>query len=177
MWYLIVSIPDLCHISYFQVLFKANLIFKDFSRNPFIFKHFSSQYEPSFSKMGLGKSEMSRDMRFPTMWYVRGAEPQISLCIGAVWSEPMRVVWIFYQYLATDQTAFWVSKPKRSLQRLVWVYRCQNATLLVNTCHGRGQKNFSIVLVLQDEWLTIFTHPANTCTCPLKVYAIKNIRE
>ena len=24
---------------------------------------------------------------------------------------------------------------------------------------------------------TIFTRPANTCTCPLEVYAIKNIRE
>ena len=27
---------------------------------------------------------MSRDMKFPTMWYVRRAEPQISLCIRAV---------------------------------------------------------------------------------------------
>ena len=34
----------------------------------------------------------------------------------------------------------------------------------------RGQKYFN----LQDECLTIFTRPANTCTCPLKVYAIKN---
>ena len=41
----------------------------------------------------------------------------------------------------------------------------------------RGQKYLNIALVLQDEWLTIFTRPANTCTCPLKVYAIKNIRE
>ena len=82
---MIVSIPDLCHISYFQVLFKANLIFKDFSRNPFIFKLFSSQHEPCVSKMGLGKSEMSRDMRFPTMWYVQRPEPpQISLRIRAV---------------------------------------------------------------------------------------------
>ena len=38
----------------------------------------------------------------------------------------------------------------------------------------RGQKYFSNSLVLQDEWLTIFTHPANTGTCPLKVYAIEN---
>ena len=42
---------------------------------------------------------------------------------------------------------------------------------------SNGQKYFNIALVLQDEWLTIFTRPANTCTCPLKVYAIKNIRE
>ena len=41
----------------------------------------------------------------------------------------------------------------------------------------RGQKYFNIALVLQDEWLTIFTRPANTYTCPLKAYAIKNIRE
>ena len=41
----------------------------------------------------------------------------------------------------------------------------------------RGQKYLNIALVLQDELLTIFTHPANTCTCPLKAYAVKNIRE
>ena len=35
--------------------------------------------------------KMSRDMRFPTMWYVRQAKPQISLHIGAVWSEPLLV--------------------------------------------------------------------------------------
>ena len=49
-------------------------------------------------------------------------------------------------------------------------------TLLV-IVYIRGQKYFNIALVLQDEWLTIFTCPANTYTCPLKVYAIKNIRE
>ena len=32
---------------------------------------------------------MSSNMRFPTMWYVRRAEPQISLHIRAVWSEPL----------------------------------------------------------------------------------------
>ena len=39
-----------------------------------------------------------------------------------------------------------------------------------------GQKYFNIALVLQDQWFTIFTRPANTCTHPLKVYAIKIIR-
>ena len=37
------------------------------------------------------------------------------------------------------------------------------------------KKYFNIALVLEDEWPTIFTCPANTCTCPLKAYAIKNI--
>ena len=31
----------------------------------------------------------------------------------------------------------------------------------------RGQTYFNIALVLQDESLTIFTSPTNTCTCPL----------
>ena len=31
-----------------------------------------------------GRYKLSRDMRTPTMWYVRQAEPQISLCIRAV---------------------------------------------------------------------------------------------
>ena len=43
--------------------------------------------------------------------------------------------------------------------------------------HSSGQKYFNIALVLQGEWLTVFTRPANTCTCPLKAYAIQNIRE
>ena len=34
---------------------------------------------------------------------------------------------------------------------------------------------FHIALVLQDECFTIFTGPANTCTCPFKEYTIKNI--
>ena len=39
---------------------------------------------------------MSRNMRFPTMWYVRPAKPQISLRIRVFWSEPLLVAWIFY---------------------------------------------------------------------------------
>ena len=39
---------------------------------------------------------MSRDMRFPKMWYVRPAKAQTSLRIPAVWSEHLLVTWIFY---------------------------------------------------------------------------------
>ena len=55
----------------------------------------------------------------------------------------------------------------------IWSYLVTFLSIL----HYRGQKYFKIALVLQDEWLAIFTSPANTCACPLKVYAIKNIRE
>ena len=79
---------------------------------------------------------MSRDMIFPSMWYVRPAKPQISLRIRAVWSEPLLVAWIFYDSYATDWTALGVSKLNRRLQRLVRVYTCQNATLLIITCRG-----------------------------------------
>ena len=41
----------------------------------------------------------------------------------------------------------------------------------------QGTKYFNSALVLQDECVTISTRLANTCTCPLKAYAIKNIRE
>ena len=41
-------------------------------------------------------SDMSHEMRFPAMWYVRPAKPQISLHIRPVWSEPLLVDWIFY---------------------------------------------------------------------------------
>ena len=39
---------------------------------------------------------MSRDMRYPTIWYVRPPKAQTSLCIRAAWSEPLIVAWIFY---------------------------------------------------------------------------------
>ena len=55
---------------------------------------------------------------------------------SAVWSEPLLVAWIFYDCLATDWTSFGVSKLKRRLHRLVWVYTCKNTTLLEITCHG-----------------------------------------
>ena len=79
---------------------------------------------------------MSRCRRFPTMWYVRPAKPQISLHIWAVLSEPLLVACIFYECWATEWTSFGVSKLKMRLHRLVWVYTCQNATLLEITCRG-----------------------------------------
>ena len=74
---------------------------------------------------------MSRDMRFSTMWYVRPAKHQISLRIRAVWSETLLVAWIVYEYQATDRTSLGVA-----MHRHVWVYNCQNATLLEITCLG-----------------------------------------
>ena len=58
---------------------------------------------------------MSKCMRFPTMWYVQPAKPQISLRIWAVWSEPLLVAWIFYQCSATDRTSYGVSNLNRRL--------------------------------------------------------------
>ena len=42
--------------------------------------------------------KMSQCMRFPTMWYVRPTKAQTSLRICAVWSEPLLVAWMFYEY-------------------------------------------------------------------------------
>ena len=78
---------------------------------------------------------LSQCVRFPTIWYVRPARAQTSLRIRAVWSEPLLVAWIFYE-CSTDCTQFGFSKLKRRLQRLVWVYTCQNVTLLEISCRG-----------------------------------------
>ena len=43
--------------------------------------------------------------------------------------------------------------------------------------YDRGQIYFNNDFVLQDEWITIFTHPANTCTCPLKANAMKKVNK
>ena len=41
-----------------------------------------------------------------------------------------------------------------------------------------GDKNISILhLSCRSSELQFSTHPANTCTCPLKAYAIKNIKK
>ena len=90
------------------------------------------------------KNDMSRNMRFPTMWYmyVRPAKAQTSLRIRPVWSKSLLVAWILYECYATctDWTSFRVSKLKRRVHRLVWVYTCQNATLLKITCHDSYAK-------------------------------------
>ena len=74
--------------------------------------------------------KLSRDTRFPTMWYVRPAKVQTSLRIRADWSRPLLLAWIFYDCQPTDWTAFGVSKLKRRLHRLVWV----------STCHFDGNR-------------------------------------
>ena len=45
----------------------------------------------------IGPKYMSHDMRLPTMWYVRPAKAQTSLCIRTDWSEPLLVAWVFYE--------------------------------------------------------------------------------
>ena len=82
----------------------------------------------------LSLNDLCQCMRFPTMWYVRPAKPQISLRICTVWSEPLLVAWVFYYCEATDWTPFGIFKHKRRLQRLIWVCTCQNATLLEVSC-------------------------------------------
>ena len=89
---------------------------------------------------------MSLDMRFPTIWYVWPANPQISLRIRAVWSGPLLVAWILYDCKATDKTSFGVSPLKSRLDRLEWVYTCQNATLLKSIYHGSFEVTISIFL-------------------------------
>ena len=93
-------------------------------------------------------------MRFPTMWYVRSAKPQISLRTRAVWSEPLLVLWVFYDCKATEWTPFGVSKLKRRLQRLVRVYTCQNATLLEISYTG----SYSFIRNHQASWTYMKTH-------------------
>ena len=61
-------------------------------------------------------------MRFPRMWHVRRAKPQISLLVA----------WIFYECSATGWTSFGVSKVKRRLYRIVRVYTCQNGHIVEN---------------------------------------------
>ena len=76
----------------------------------------------------------------------------------------------------------------KTFQYVINILKCLKPSRHVKTCfnmynnrfiYSNGswvQKYFNIALVLKEESLTIFTRPANTCTCPLKAHAIKNIR-
>ena len=92
-------------------------------------------------------------MRFPTMSYVPPAKAQTSLRICAVWSEPLQVAWIFYDCWATEWTTFWISKLKKRLHRLVWVYTCQKATLLEITCQGSILIWCLVVSYVPPNWM------------------------
>ena len=71
-------------------------------------------------------------MRFPTMWYVRPAKPQISLSLIRAFASRLNILLLLGYWL----NILWSSMPIRRLHRLVRVYTCQNATLLEITCHG-----------------------------------------
>ena len=101
----------------------------------FFFYRLFSVYSRELMKL-IDYSKLRHGMRFPTMWYVGPTKPEIGLHIRAVWSEPLLVTCIFYECLDTDWTTFGDSKIKMRLHRLVWVYTCQNTTLLVITCCG-----------------------------------------
>ena len=47
--------------------------------------------------------EMSRDMRFSTIWYVRSAKAQTGLRICADWSEPLLVAYSLTVKLLTER--------------------------------------------------------------------------
>ena len=88
--------------------------------------------------------------------------------------QPLLVACIFYDYKATDLTAIGVSKLKRRLHRLVWVYTCQNATLLEITFHGSYHTHDGLVYsclfqvpprVQQQIWETV---PTSTDTTEVK---------
>ena len=61
-------------------------------------KHFS-HYKTLIHMLLSSCFWLSRDMWFPTMWYMRPPKAQTSLRIRAVWSEPMLVAWIFYDFM------------------------------------------------------------------------------
>ena len=105
---------------------------------------------------------MSQCMRFPTIWYVRPAKPQISLRIRAVWSEPLLVAWVNFDCKSTDSTPFGVSKLKRRLQRLVRVYTCQNVKLLEISCCGSYSFANGCCVVRE----TLQTHMDRACVRP-----------
>ena len=104
---------------------------------------------------------MSLDIWFPAMWYVRPAKAQTSLRIRADLLEPLLVAWIFW-LLGYWPNIIWSFKLKSWLQRLVWVYTCQNATLSVITCRG------SFMFILIDQIIIAIARPNCLYTSDVK---------
>ena len=71
-------------------------------------------------------------MRYPTMWYVQPAKPQISACAYAQADQSLcKLLENSMTVKQADQTSFGISKLKRRLHRLA-----QDTTLLeIITCH------------------------------------------
>ena len=92
------------------------------------------------------------------------------------------ILFLTYQHTKMDPPNCYLKKHGLEglslcrLDILKWVLWQTVKTQMKCCMMFRGQKYLNIALVLQDERLTTFTRPANTCTCPLKAYAIKNIR-
>ena len=80
-------------------------------------------------------------------WAATWEFQQCGMCdqqiLRSVWLEPLLVTWIFYDCWTTGRKAFGDSKLKRRLHRLVWVYTCQNATLLEITYRGSIMPSFN----------------------------------
>ena len=96
----------------------------------------------------------------------------VSICIVLV---------LVYVYVFCEETYLWPLKLHRISYQYLNPLHTNGFIHLVSYNEPRmvhqGQKYFNIALVLQDERLTIFTRPANACTCPIKAYTIKNITE
>ena len=59
-------------------------------------------------------------------------QPAHSRSLIRAFASRLNILWL----LSYWPNMIWSSKPKRRLHRLVWVFTCQNATLLETTCHG-----------------------------------------
>ena len=88
-----------------KVRVSCNVNVKNFARDPkYSWFHEHYKYWIHFlntcrrTTIRLLQYILSRDMKFPTMWYVRPAKAQASLRLCAVWSEPLLVASILYTY-------------------------------------------------------------------------------
>ena len=119
-------------------------------------------------------------MRFPTMWYVRSAKPQISLRMRAVWSEPLLVAWVFYDFkLLTEHHLEFLSliggcrgSSKSTHVNIPYCWKSQELAQIINKLHPWHQpthchsatvlavllttsdQNSKYIFSLSDEWVS-----------------------
>ena len=145
-----VASDQVLHCLLTEVSFKIWIKMKNITQQPWILnwtgqsirmghsiRHTLVKFDPSLSIIIEPVHKISNNVVCATS--KASDQPAQTRSLIRAFASRLSILWC----LATDRTSIIASKLKRKLHRLVWVYTCQNATLLDITCHG------SIIVSLQ----------------------------
>ena len=113
---------------------------------------------------------MSRDMRFQTMWYVRPAKPQISLCICSLikaFASRLNIVWLLGYWL-NSIWSFYALKEASQAHLSLYLSKCHiigNHMSWLNYMCKFGSNSF---VHLEDVVTTRYIVPLTSCDLKMR---------